>query len=151
MKVQIKPEVAKKMKLWGTYLVVLLMGISVPTITTTLQTLGKPEDPQEIARKAAIAQHTVHTAKLGVPTLENFSYRDPMQEFFPNNNGTYLAYPLTLTCGCSIHREQIGVANIEYVDWEGKEYVIKHTPKSEDHKNLWFLVHEVGVAPAAAK
>lgn len=95
-------------------------------------------------------EHSVHTAKLGVPALEDFdTYEDPMYEYYESKSGAHLEYPLEFTCGCT-HKKQYGLADISYPDLEGKVYQVRHAPTSDDHKNLWFMHAEVKAPEAPA-
>lgn len=139
MEIKAKPET----KLWTKriilYAVIFMGGWYAPEVKNAII---PPTDPKIVAleeERQRLAMHTVHTAVLGVPLLDEFRNGDAMYNYFPDG---HLEYPLTFTCGCK-HRKQRALAPIKTLDLEGNVYQVKHSPISDDHDNLWFLTAEV--------
>lgn len=143
MKITTKPET----KLWTKriilYAVIFIGGWFVPEVKDAIT--PPPPDPKTVAleeERQRLAMHTVHTAVLGVPVLDEFEYDCAMYEYFDRHSGRHLRYPLKFTCGCN-DKKQFGLADISLVDLEGKTYIVRHTPISSSHDNLWFMPAEV--------
>ena len=154
MEIKVKPQT----KLWAKrivlYVSLFMGGLYAPEIHKMMIHVGgwyKPELNHRAQAPAVVPiEHTVHTAKLGVPTLKEFAYDCAMYEYYDKTRGRHLRYPLTFTCGC-VHKKQQGLSDISYPNLEGKVYQVQHTPITSKHENLWFMQAEVKApeAPAA--